>query len=313
MSKVVVDQLQKSGGVALTLPTSDGTNGQFLQTDGSGNLAFGSPVIPPDKMLPDDSADIIGAIFTSTAQGNVYGAGATWSSAGPYTTYNNYQIGSNANTTLQAWNMALADGYPNGTSQAPFANNREGEYSRQLLFANWNRLGIWRNKNYYDANQTANYSGITWSILPVRNTTGAAITSTFAQSGSYQFSSYGGIGVGLYTPNASTYAATTGGTWSQVYTNSTSGNSQANYTFSVTVPANTTVLLLSGTTHSYQTTYQFFDTHIWYNLSTAFTTGLVCDLRMLNALYMARSSSNTVSNADPWRIYNAAANMYGDR
>jgi len=312
MSKIVVDQVQKSGGVALTLPTADGTNGQFLQTDGSGNLAFGSAP-SPIVLLPDDSANTIGAVFTSTAQGNVYGSTGQWTSSGPWTTYNNYQIGSNAQTTTQAWNMALADGYPNGSSQIPYANNREGEYSRQILYANWNRLGIFRSKNYYDANQTANYSGITWSILPVRNTTGSAINATFYQYGSYQFSSYGGIGVGLYTPNASTYAAATGGTWTQPYTNSTGGNSQTTYSFTVAVPAATTVLLLSGTTHSYQTTYQFFDAHLWYNLSSSFTAGLVCDLRMLHALYMARSSSNTNSTADPWRIYNAAAAMYGDR
>lgn len=312
MSKIVVDQVQKSGGVALTLPTSDGANGQFLQTDGSGNLAFASAPAPI-ILLPEDSANAIGAVFTSTAQGNVYGSTGQWTSSGAGGTYNNYLIGSNAATTAMAWNMALADGFPNGSSQIAYANNREGEYSRQILYANWNRLGIWRSKNYYDANQTANYSGITWSLLPVRNTTGSAITATFSQYGSYQFSSYGGIGVGLYTPNAATYAATTGGTWSQVYTNNTGGNSQLTYAFSVAVPANTTVVLLSGTTHSYQTTYQFFDVHMWYNLSTAFTTGLVCDLRMLHALYMARSSSNTSSVADPWRIYNAAAAMYGDR
>ena len=40
MSKIVVDQIQKSGGVALTLPTSDGTSGQNLVTDGSGALSF---------------------------------------------------------------------------------------------------------------------------------------------------------------------------------------------------------------------------------------------------------------------------------
>ena len=40
MSKIVVDQIQKSGGAALTLPTSDGTAGQNLVTDGSGGLSF---------------------------------------------------------------------------------------------------------------------------------------------------------------------------------------------------------------------------------------------------------------------------------
>lgn len=40
MSKIVVDEIQKSGGVALTLPTADGSSGETLQTDGSGNLSF---------------------------------------------------------------------------------------------------------------------------------------------------------------------------------------------------------------------------------------------------------------------------------
>lgn len=40
MSKIVVDQIQKTGGTALTLPAADGTAGQQLSTDGSGNLSF---------------------------------------------------------------------------------------------------------------------------------------------------------------------------------------------------------------------------------------------------------------------------------
>lgn len=43
MSKIVVDEIQKSGGVALTLPAADGSSGDTLQTDGSGNLSFASP------------------------------------------------------------------------------------------------------------------------------------------------------------------------------------------------------------------------------------------------------------------------------
>lgn len=43
MSKIVVDQIQKSGGAALTLPAADGTSGQTLATDGAGQLSFASP------------------------------------------------------------------------------------------------------------------------------------------------------------------------------------------------------------------------------------------------------------------------------
>lgn len=40
MSKIVVDQVQKTGGTALTLPAADGTAGQSIVTDGSGTLSF---------------------------------------------------------------------------------------------------------------------------------------------------------------------------------------------------------------------------------------------------------------------------------
>jgi hypothetical protein len=46
MSKLVVDQIQKSGGPALTLPTVDGTAGQALLTNGNGTLSFGSSSTP---------------------------------------------------------------------------------------------------------------------------------------------------------------------------------------------------------------------------------------------------------------------------
>lgn len=42
MSKIIVDQIQKSGGAALTLPSADGTAGQLLVTDGAGVLSFAS-------------------------------------------------------------------------------------------------------------------------------------------------------------------------------------------------------------------------------------------------------------------------------
>lgn len=45
MSKIVVDAIQKSGGVALTLPTADGNSGETLQTDGSGQLSFVAPEV----------------------------------------------------------------------------------------------------------------------------------------------------------------------------------------------------------------------------------------------------------------------------
>ena len=47
---------------------------------------------------------------------------------------------------------------------------------------------------------------------------------------------------------------------------------------------------------AYHTTYQFSDTNFFYDLHTTFSNSdIVCDMRMLTALQMARSSSNTNS------------------
>jgi len=45
MSTLKVNKLQKtvSGAATFTLPTADGTVGQYMKTDGSGALSFGTP------------------------------------------------------------------------------------------------------------------------------------------------------------------------------------------------------------------------------------------------------------------------------
>ena len=42
MSKIIVDAIQKTSGTALTWPSVDGTTGQFIKTDGSATLSFGT-------------------------------------------------------------------------------------------------------------------------------------------------------------------------------------------------------------------------------------------------------------------------------
>ena len=40
MSKIIANQIERIGGVAFTLPATDGTVGHVLQTDGIGNLSI---------------------------------------------------------------------------------------------------------------------------------------------------------------------------------------------------------------------------------------------------------------------------------
>ena len=66
-STIVVDKIQKTGGVAFVLPVADGNAGQSLQTDGSLGLSWGSvdPIIAK-------GGDIASASPTVIPDGNLY-------------------------------------------------------------------------------------------------------------------------------------------------------------------------------------------------------------------------------------------------
>ena len=53
-SKIIVDQVQKSGGTAFTLPTSDGSNKSAVITDGSGALSFATGTPSASNYLRGD-------------------------------------------------------------------------------------------------------------------------------------------------------------------------------------------------------------------------------------------------------------------
>lgn len=334
MSKLVVDQIQKSGGPALTLPTASGGANSLLANDGSGNLSFTTlgnllpggttnTVLTNDGSgnlsfktlapVPADNPLIIGTVATSSARQNIYSTGE-WTSSGPWTTYQNATAaGSNSTYTTQAWNMFLGDGNMTGTGTTEnfFSHDYSGEYNREIHYAANGRVGDWEKTWFYYDNATS-YGGVTWRVLPIRNTTGAAITTT-VYFGYSSYDTYNGAACGYYTPTGTgtNYAAITGGTWTQGF--SQTSNTITTSSMSVTVPANTTILVMLVTSHNYQTTYYFDDSNMFYNLPTTFSTGLVCDLRMLNTLAMARSPGASVSDSRPYLMYSACASIFGDR
>lgn len=309
MSKIVVDQIQKSGGAAFSLPLADGTAGQLVKTDGAGNLSFISPV-DTDTVVPADSAQIYGSVFTASARGNIYSTGE-WTSSGPNSTYQNATAaGTNAAYTHQSVNMFLGDGYPGGgASQVMYAGDFRGLDYRTVLYSGNDRLGHNYRELFYYENNTS-YGGVSWHVMPVRNTTGASITRTL----NFMYSSYdaaNGAALGVYTPDATTYAATTGGTWSQPFT--ATANTIASSSASIIIPAGKTVLVMLVTSHNYQTTYYYKESSMFYGLSTFFGTGLVCDLRMLEALAVLRTPSATNTTSAPHEIYTGCAAVYGNR
>jgi hypothetical protein len=309
MGKLIVDQIQKPGGTTFTLP-STATNG-VVMSDSSGNLTVGAA-----KLAPLESVNTIGMIVTSSSQANTY-SGSSWTSDGPGgQTYQARYVGNisgDANSTFQAWNMLMGDGQPDGTSQRLFAYNRNGDILRQPYYANNKRLGHMRNVQYYDSNTTDDYTGLTLSVLPLRNTGSASVTKTVLFYHSSDYSSYGGAALALYTPTPGVaYSAVGGGTWTQPYTY-TSSTTLVAATASVVIPGNTTVLLMLATSHQYQTTHQFRDSHYYYNLDTVIDNTTICDLRMLETLRTNRNASNGTNTISMPSYYTQCATQFGDR
>lgn len=316
MSKIVVDQVQKSGGVALTLPTADGASGQFLTTDGAGNLSFSAPNIPATPTwlpLAPEGRGIVGSITSSTQRSNIYST-PEWGTTGPSgSNFTNNALHQDPNM-IQFMNMLLGDGLGNGGTSNGFIGDTEGALNRQLRFANGNRLGARRDQFYYD-NATSN-SGHTWQVMPIRNTSNAGISVALAgYTSDYWSAGYEGSQLLVIAPNTSAYSTVTSVTGTSLSTTSNS-TEQNNLTGNFTVPANTTVLAVLACTHSYQTTYRFKDTNYFYNLSTTFTSSsIICDMRMLSSLYISRFNLSPTASGltELAKLWTVTATNFGDR
>ena len=79
MSKVTTTQIEKTGGVALTLPTADGTSGQSMLTNGSAVLSFGTAT--DTTKLPLAGGTLTGGLTGTSATwtGALIGVASTWS------------------------------------------------------------------------------------------------------------------------------------------------------------------------------------------------------------------------------------------
>ena len=314
MGKLVVDQIQKPGGSTFTLPSTAAQG--VLQSDSSGNLTITNSKL----LLVPEASSVVGMIVSVSAQSNSYSTGS-WSSTGPGSQLiQNSKLGSVTDSyasTYGGWNMLMGDGSPAATDTSiAYVSNMHGQALRQAYYANNKRIGHYTHR-FYTQNITGDYSGLTYSALPVRNTTSSSITRTFYVMHSSSYSSYGGASVAVYTPTYSSgtnYANVTGGAWTNVYAYTTNINAVVG-NFSVTIPANTTVILFFGSSHYYMTTSEFNDIHMYYNLDTAIDgTSLISDIRMLETLRTNRNSGNTAGNTiNMPNYYTNCAALYGDR
>jgi hypothetical protein len=267
--------------------------------------AAGSTII-----VPDDSEDIIGSVVTSSARANIYSTGE-WSGSSGYGTY--YHSWQDTNSKFQGWNMFMGDGYPQGSSQNFYVNDDGQQMLREKEYTHGRRMGFHNKDLFYYDNENGQYAGITFRVIPIRNTTDSSITKQIATYLSTVNTSYGGGHIFTYTPNSGKYSAVTSGAWVLGWQGGNSSQSVQRLA-NITVPANSTVLVFVGSSHHYLTTYRFKDTNYIYNMNTLFTGGLVCDLRMLEALATVRAGKEaTNAAADPSKIYPLCATYYGDR
>jgi|TARA_R110000744_G_C19336730_1_gene559103 hypothetical protein len=262
-----------------------------------------------DKLVPDDSEDIIGSVVTTSGRQNVYSTGS-WSSSGAWTTY--HHSWNNADSQTQGWNQFMGDGRPNATTDNMYSNDGAASHMRKLEYAHGDRMG-WNYRDFhYEGNQNGNYAGVTWRCIPVRNPTDTSITKNFKTMLSSIESTYAGAAIHAYIPNSGKYSEVTSGTWDNAWRGGSNGFVERNG--DITVAAKSTVLIMVNSSHKYMTSYQFKDTNMCINLDEFFTGGLVCDLRMLQALATVRAGQEGAYNSsNPSHIYPLCATYYGDR
>jgi hypothetical protein len=345
MSKLIVEKLQRSGGPEISLPTSQGAANSILINDGAGALSYNTigSILPTASVANtyltndgsgnlsyntigrslDESKDIVGMMMsranwfsgydaTNATPGFSYGFDFDSGPIDGHTLQPSQAMVTNDNSQKMLWNMMMGDGAPDVASSKTFADMDSSTDVRQKRYSWGNRVGSYQIQ-YHGAQDTAGECGLTFSLMPIRNTSSADITATLGSMDTTEFSTYGGMSIGVYTPNATTYAATTAGTWSQLISN-TDDATVLNSSLSITVPANKTVLLWKVTTHHYVTTYQFRDTHMYNELNTFFTpsNALYVDLRMLDAMCLYRKGISATS-IDPSDLYPFCAASFGDR
>lgn len=270
-----------------------------------------------EGLIMPEGKGAIGSLMSHSDWGNYYDSNnGTPTSSGAWTTYYNYNPYSD-NSAIQFVMNALGDGYSNsGTSQWMLGSDSNGDYGRNIVFSNGNRLGVSRFR-HYQRNSTS-YPGYHFHIMPVRNTSATPITVTFSTySSNYWSAGHEGRCLFYFLPNSTKYSSVTNVTGNLIDQSGYSSNSPG-YTQSgsVSIPGNTTILVCQSSTDWYTTSYQFVDTNFFYNLGTTFTNpNIIVDMRMLTCLARSRFNmaySGAIGGILP-KIWTQCATDFGDR
>lgn len=210
------------------------------------------------------------------------------------------------------------------TNYSAFGQQGNNISNRGLIFAKHDDIGL-STTQQFAGRATSGYNPIGVVAMFIRNPTGSDVTRTVNNTKSnYWESGYEGGSAWVYTPNSTAYSTTTGGTWQNVQSR-TSSNSQYNETYSITVPAGKTVILISLASGWYHGSWSYYTEHSVvnkiYNLNTTLFDGtLESDMRMTQTFHQAHmggyTGHPTVANPSAdwaWSYYKRTADFFGDR
>ena len=306
-SKIVVDTIQKNGGPAIKLPAAAGSNGQILASNSADptELVF---VNKPENLEVSGSvsSSSLPIIFARNVgyQQDITGNYGWSSELGDWT--------ANSSITNIA-SIALGRTYYNAGNGSNYANYY---FTPRLEFiqGTTGRFCYTQHDSVYaDSSSRYSYPDKMLSLMFIKNTTSANITSTFSSGGSSYATTYGGAQLYTLTPNANNtaIAANTSAVSSITQTqawNYTSTNANYVATTSITIPADTTIgigMFTSGKYHTnYSSSYNFYMRHEIYNLTSFLTAGLVVDVsRTLRALQNPNKLAydTSTNGADIWK------------
>lgn len=258
----------------------------------------------------------ISAIYSQNPRGN--GALYSWDTTGPWSYLYTYGGAGETDAEQLSW-LGLGFLQPALGTTGTYGERSRIGWNRQQISVDGNCIGY---QGMYDTwARTASYAPISVLMMPIRNNHPTlSITITLYGIYSNQWSSgHDGYSMWQYAPGQSTYNITSG-TWTRL-ANQTSGSSYPYYASgSVTIPPQTTYVVMQCVSMYYWTSnssyYVFYDWNRFYNLDATFSDPYIqVDSRMINTMRFADwQRYGLTSNAYQfYKVYNACADMYGNR
>ena len=297
MSKLFIDEIQKTGGPTLTLPNVGAYGTQYLKADTSGNLMWASgpsaSQVSPISLTPAGSSPMLFCRFNNFTNANHSGQGFT------YTT----ELGTWHNTAAAGETIL---GVITGRNTASRNYLTQFETPTRLVYITGSRgeFSYMRHEGqlYQESSSMYNYPDRLLGVVFIKNTTASPLTRTFYFAGaSYYNSGYEGASAFTLVPNATNTqitantSAITSFTNTLAYTRAADGNFTGS--FSATIPADTTIAIVYHTSVRYLTNSGGYIFDAFFNpydvFTTSLTTGLIVDIERTNrALYNPLKTSN---------------------